>query len=300
MTRASHAQPHMDPRHNAMLKAMGVNTWWAEVALPQEPVPVATAVSERRAPMPLAEAAPSVVSSQPARRPAHPGAPAHTAPSAEPVPAAVTQQGVMALPLVDMRTLEDAVRGCSACGLSGKRRHAVPGVGDTDKPDWLVVGEAPGEEEDRQGLPFVGRAGQLLDRMLAAMGLNREDKVYIANVIKCRPPQNRNPEPDEIAQCTPYLLRQVELLQPRMVLAMGRFAAQTLLSQGSGMSADALRQTPLGKLRGRVHTVHVAGRDYPVVVTYHPAYLLRSPGEKAKAWADLCLAMDAVEAPAQP
>jgi DNA polymerase len=164
-------------------------------------------------------------------------------------------------------------------------------MGDTS-PDWLVVGEAPGEEEDRQGLPFVGRAGQLLDRMLGAMGLRRGQGVYITNVIKCRPPQNRNPEPGEIAQCTPYLLQQVAWLRPRMVLAMGRFAAHTLLAQGGAYPADAVRQMPLGKLRGRVHEVTLAGQRLPLVVTYHPAYLLRSPAEKAKAWEDLCLALD--------
>ena len=285
MTTPPNAWPQLDPRHNAMLKAMGVATWWAEVT-PAPAAPAARPSAERRTPIPREDTPAPVVGR----------APPTSIPASR--PSVVSEQspgGPMTQPLLDMRALGDAVRGCSACGLSGKRRHAVPGMGDANKPDWLVVGEAPGEEEDRQGLPFVGRAGQLLDRMLAAMGLSREEKVYIANVIKCRPPQNRNPEPDEIAQCTPYLLRQVALLQPRMVLAMGRFAAQTLLAHGSGMSADTLRQTPLGKLRGRVHTVHVAGRDYPVVVTYHPAYLLRSPGEKAKAWADLCLAMDAAD-----
>jgi uracil-DNA glycosylase len=159
-------------------------------------------------------------------------------------------------------------------------------------PDWLVVGEAPGEEEDRQGLPFVGRAGQLLDRMLGAMGLQRGQGVYITNVIKCRPPQNRNPEPEEIAQCMPHLLRQIEWLRPTVVLAMGRFAAHALLGEGGAVPAEVLRQTPLGKLRGQVHQVTLAGQRLPLVVTYHPAYLLRSPSEKAKAWDDLCLALD--------
>jgi uracil-DNA glycosylase len=293
---APSAQPRLDPRHNAMLSAMGVATWWDT----EPPTSHTPPVPERRptAVAPVASAA-STAPTAP-QRPTVTPARAVTAPPVSPpaVPRAATPVSLQ--PLLDMRALEEAVRACTACGLSQQRRHAVPGVGDAHQPDWLVVGEAPGEEEDRQGVPFVGRAGQLLDRMLAAMGLTREEKVYIANVIKCRPPQNRNPEPDEVAQCTPYLLRQVELLQPRMVLAMGRFAAQTLLAQGSGMSADALRQIPLGKLRGRVHTIQVAGRSYPVVVTYHPAYLLRSPAEKAKAWADLCLAMDTADAAHQP
>jgi DNA polymerase len=151
---------------------------------------------------------------------------------------------------------------------------------------WMIVGEAPGEQEDKQGLPFVGPAGQLLDAMLAAMGLTREADVYIANVIKCRPPHNRNPEPAEVAQCRPYLQRQIELVQPDLILALGRFAAQTLLA---GVLPD-VDKLPLGKLRGQVYRVD--GR--PVVVSYHPAYLLRSPAEKGKAWADLCLAMEAL------
>ncbi len=173
----------------------------------------------------------------------------------------------------------------------------MPGSGDT-RPDWLLVGEGPGEEEDFQGLPFVGRAGQLLDRMLRAMHLSRAEKVYITNVVKCRPPQNRNPEPAEMDACTPYLLRQVQLLQPRIVLAMGRFAAQTVLSHneaGGTPSAQELQKMPLGKLRGQVFRTVVGGRALPVVVTYHPAYLLRNPAEKAKVWADLCLAMETLE-----
>lgn len=294
---APSARPRLDPRHNAMLSAMGVSTWWDT----EPPTPPTPPVAERRpkAVAPVATAAPTA-STAPQRPTVTPVRAAPTAPPVSPPTVSRAATPASLQPLLDMRALEEAVRACTACGLSQQRRHAVPGVGDGHHPDWLVVGEAPGEEEDRQGVPFVGRAGQLLDRMLAAMGLTREEKVYIANVIKCRPPQNRNPEPDEVAQCTPYLLRQVELLQPRMVLAMGRFAAQTLLAQGSGMSADALRQIPLGKLRGRVHTIQVAGRSYPVVVTYHPAYLLRSPAEKAKAWADLCLAMDTADAAHQP
>jgi uracil-DNA glycosylase family 4 len=167
-------------------------------------------------------------------------------------------------------------------------------MGDPN-PDWLIVGEAPGEEEDRQGLPFVGRAGQLLDRMLQAMRLERGHKVYITNVVKCRPPHNRNPDPAELAQCTPYLLQQLERLRPRVVLAMGRFAAQTLLGHGSELGTEELRTVPLGKLRGRVHPIQHPGGTVPVVVTYHPAYLLRTPADKGKAWADLCLAMETLE-----
>jgi len=146
---------------------------------------------------------------------------------------------------------------------------------------WLVVGEAPGEQEDRQGLPFVGRSGQLLDAMLASVGMSRKSNVYITNVIKCRPPGNRNPKPEEIAACSPYLRRQVNLLKPERIMVVGRFAAQTLLG------TDAT----IGSLRGRVHTFKSDdGRAIPLVVSYHPAYLLRSPLEKARAWQDLRLA----------
>ena len=173
--------------------------------------------------------------------------------------------------------LGQAVAACRACNLCGTRRNTVFGVGDV-QADWLIVGEAPGEQEDLQGEPFVGQAGKLLDNMLRALGLSRHQKVYIANVLKCRPPGNRNPEPDEVAQCEPFLRRQVQLLQPKIIVAMGRFAVQSLLGTG-----DAI-----GKLRGQRH--QYAG--VPVVVTYHPAYLLRNLPDKAKAWADLCLARE--------
>jgi len=175
--------------------------------------------------------------------------------------------------------LREMVSTCTACGLCAGRRHAVFGMGAA-QPRWLVVGEAPGEQEDRQGLPFVGRSGQLLDAMLASVGLSRERDVFIANVIKCRPPGNRNPTPEEIAACRPYLMRQLALLQPERILVVGRFAAQTLLE------TDAT----IGSLRGRVHTLRAEGREIPVVVSYHPAYLLRSPVEKARSWQDLRLA----------
>ncbi len=165
------------------------------------------------------------------------------------------------------------VAPCTRCELAGCRTQTVFGVGDRNA-NWLVVGEAPGAEEDRQGEPFVGRAGQLLNSMLLGIGLKRE-QVYIANVLKCRPPNNRDPRPEEVAQCLPYLERQIALLQPRIMLAVGRIAAQNLLAT----------DTPIGKLRGRLHAFGAA--KVPLVVTYHPAYLLRSPTEKRKAWEDL-------------
>jgi uracil-DNA glycosylase family 4 len=176
---------------------------------------------------------------------------------------------------LDWDTLAARVSVCNRCRLCERRTHAVFGVGDREA-DWMLVGEAPGENEDKQGEPFVGPAGKLLDSMLHAVALSREDNVFIANVIKCRPPGNRNPEPDEVARCEPYLKRQVALVKPKVIVALGRFAANSLLNTDASV----------GSLRGRVH-------DYegvPVIVTYHPAYLLRSLPDKAKAWADLCLA----------
>jgi DNA polymerase len=171
--------------------------------------------------------------------------------------------------------LKQAVPACTACALHKTRTQTVLGVGD-EQADWLLVGEAPGAEEDRLGEPFVGQAGKLLDNMLAAIELKRGDNVYIANVLKCRPPGNRNPEPDEVAKCTPHLQKQIELIRPKLIVAMGRFAAQTLLGT----------EATIASLRGRLH--QYAG--VPLVVTYHPAYLLRNLPDKAKAWQDLVFA----------
>ena len=167
------------------------------------------------------------------------------------------------------------VDACVACGLCRSRRRTVPGVGDTHA-DWLLVGEAPGAEEDAKGEPFVGQAGRLLDNMLAALGLSRGANVYIANVLKCRPPGNRTPEPLETEACRPYLDRQIELIRPRLIVALGKSAATTLLNVDASIAS----------LRGRVHRY----RGVPLVVTYHPAYLLRNLPDKAKAWEDLLLA----------
>ncbi|WP_354682346.1 uracil-DNA glycosylase family protein [Cupriavidus necator] len=173
--------------------------------------------------------------------------------------------------------LDAAVAGCTACGLCQTRTNTVFGVGDR-QAEWMLVGEAPGENEDQQGEPFVGQAGKLLDNMLGSLGLARGRNVFIANVLKCRPPGNRNPEPDEVAQCEPFLRRQIALVKPRVIVVLGRFAAQSLLRT----------TTPIGKLRGTVHTYE----GIPVVVTYHPAYLLRTLTDKARAWEDLCLARE--------
>ncbi|MGO4282097.1 uracil-DNA glycosylase [Cupriavidus sp. RAF20_2] len=182
-----------------------------------------------------------------------------------------------AIAAMDWAALEAAVAECTACGLSDTRTNTVLGVGDR-RAEWMLVGEAPGENEDLQGEPFVGQAGKLLDNMLGALGLARDRNVFIANVLKCRPPGNRNPEPEEVAHCEPFLRRQIALIRPKVIVVLGRFAAQSLLRS----------TTPIGKLRGTVHRYE----GIPVVVTYHPAYLLRTLTDKARAWEDLCLARE--------
>ncbi len=178
---------------------------------------------------------------------------------------------------LDWDGLQAQVAGCTLCELHSSRTQTVFGVGNR-AADWLVIGEAPGKDEDQQGEPFVGRAGQLLNAMLQAIGLKRE-QVYIANILKCRPPNNRDPKPEEVVCCEPYLLRQIALIRPGIILAVGRISAQNLLQT----------DTPIGKLRGKVHRFRDTG--IPLVATYHPAYLLRSPVEKRKAWQDLQLAV---------
>jgi uracil-DNA glycosylase family 4 len=174
--------------------------------------------------------------------------------------------------------LNESIRACTRCELHAGRTQAVCGVGNT-AADWLVVGEAPGADEDEQGEPFVGRAGQLLNEMLRAAGQPRE-QVFIANILKCRPPNNRDPKPAEVDQCLPYLQQQIEMVRPKLILVVGRIAAHNLLKV----------DVPIGKLRGQIH--HYGADNIPVVVTYHPAYLLRSPSQKRKSWDDLMLAMD--------
>ncbi|SPK72066.1 Bacteriophage-type DNA polymerase [Cupriavidus taiwanensis] len=227
--------------------------------------PVAAAVVQAGAPLAAAAAPP------PAREPV---APALVSAA---VPGAAQADREAAIATMDWPALEAAVAGCTACGLCQTRTSTVFGVG-ARQAEWMLVGEAPGENEDLQGEPFVGQAGKLLDNMLGALGLARGRNVFIANVLKCRPPGNRNPEADEAAQCEPFLRRQIALVRPRVIVALGRFAAQSLLRT----------TTPIGKLRGTVH----AYQGIPVVVTYHPAYLLRTLTDKARAWEDLCLARE--------
>jgi DNA polymerase len=184
-----------------------------------------------------------------------------------------TDDRTAAIAAMGWEELQRAIGDCRACGLCQARKQAVPGVGDR-QADWLFVGEGPGAEEDERGEPFVGQAGKLLDAMLAAIELRRGENVYIANAVKCRPPNNRTPEAEETAACWPFLSRQIELLRPKLIVALGRPAAQTLLQAEVKISA----------VRGRL----MAYRDIPLIVTYHPAYLLRNLLDKAKAWEDLC------------
>jgi DNA polymerase len=184
----------------------------------------------------------------------------------------------------DWTALEEAVRTCTHCALHSTRTQTVFGVGNR-RAQWMFVGEAPGADEDRQGEPFVGAAGKLLNAMLAALGLKRE-QVYIANVLKCRPPNNRDPQADEVEHCEPYLIRQIELLQPKLIVALGRHAAHSLLKT----------DLALARLRGQP----LSYQNIPLVVTYHPAYLLRTPSDKRKAWEDLRRARSIIAGSATP
>lgn len=192
----------------------------------------------------------------------------------------VLEERISLIRNADWQTLQTLVSECTACNLAQTRTQTVFGVGDA-QADWLIVGEAPGAEEDKRGEPFVGQAGKLLDNMLAALQLKRGENVFILNVLKCRPPNNRDPQTDEVAQCAPFLKRQLELINPKIIVAVGKFAAHSLLQSDASIAA----------LRGKVHEY----QGVPLVVTYHPAYLLRSPMEKAKAWQDLCLAQSAAK-----
>ncbi len=291
----------LDERQRAMLAEMGIRVWW-----PQAPVsgvadhasavsadPPALASASAHEPVSHVHAAPAAPVGQRPALPTRPSTPSSVPPTAAQSVADALPADAVPLPpgvdQMDWDTLQATVAQCRACGLCKSRRNTVFGVGDRGA-QWMVIGEAPGENEDLQGEPFVGQAGKLLDNMLKAIGLNRavegekdgQQGVYIANTLKCRPPGNRNPEPAELQTCAPYLVRQVALVQPQIILAMGRFAVQSLLQTTE----------PIGKLRGRVHQY----QGVPVVVTYHPAYLLRNPADKAKAWDDLCLALQTLQA----
>ena len=264
-------------RRNQYLQTIGVDVWvsrhptaaYEESASEAAAPPVAQASASETAAVPLA---------QKSGRALHKAEPAVARPSTvsvDVVPAVVPTPVLDVPPTVTTwESLRTEVLACTKCPLHGTRTQGVFGVGSREA-QWLVVGEAPGAEEDRRGEPFVGRAGHLLDAMLKAIGLSRGSNVYIANVLKSRPPGNRDPKPEEVAACLPYLMRQIELLQPRVMLAVGRIAAQNLLAT----------DVPLGRLRGKVH--RFGELNTPLIVTYHPAYLLRTPGDKRKAWEDL-------------
>ena len=282
-------------RQQAQLREMGLRLWQpASAEAAAGPLPTVTMPAATPDALPVAAVTAPPVSTPfsnpiapPAARPA-----AARPPAALVAPVSIIQAAgagaSSAVAGLDWPALREAVAGCRACSLCDSRQQTVFGVGHL-RAHLMVVGEAPGEQEDAQGEPFVGAAGQLLDRMLAALGLSRAEasparQVFIANTLKCRPPRNRNPSPAELAACQPFLARQVALVQPRVILAMGRFAVQSLLGSAA----------PLGQLRGQLHDWH----GVPLVVTYHPAYLLRQPADKARAWEDLCLAASCLDAAA--
>ncbi len=251
-------------RRNQYLEAIGVDLWVPRHGAHDGATATDTATATV-APVPRSSGAVA------------PAVAAHGVLAAEPaiaLAAAAPPESLTPEQVAQWDELRAEVAACTRCVLHSSRTQGVLGVGNR-QADWLVIGEAPGAEEDRRGEPFVGRAGQLLDAMLKAIGLSRETNVYIANVLKSRPPGNRDPKPDEVAACLPYLMRQIALMQPRLILAVGRIAAQNLLRT----------DVPLGRLRGQVH--HFGELNTPLIVTYHPAYLLRSPGDKRKAWEDL-------------
>ncbi|MDD5297079.1 MAG: uracil-DNA glycosylase [Rhodocyclaceae bacterium] len=267
----------MSRRTESTLREMGLAPLWklrvAEEVQPEQPAPPVQAdpaapAAPRNAPKPVAREPDPGPYSPEARgaRLVHSAVPADIAPSA-------ATPGELAG--MDWDALQQSVAECQACGLCKQRRQAVFGVGDR-QADWLFVGEGPGADEDERGEPFVGVAGKLLDAMLAAIHLRRGDNVYIANAVKCRPPGNRTPEVDEAAACFPFLERQIALIRPRLIVALGRPAAQTLLGT----------EVKIGAVRGRL----LDFRGIPLIVTYHPAYLLRNLPDKSKAWEDLCFA----------
>ena len=285
----------LDTRQRAMLQEMGVHVWLPETERPQAPAPSISSASAIEA-----IAASAISAGVTAQKALNPQA---ARPSPAPAPAGATPTE-LAPGVADMDgpALAQAVAVCQACALCSGRRAPVFEPGETApgpnwRADWLVVGDPPDEAEERQGAPFTDAAGQLLDNMLKAVGVSRpgaagstapaSQRAYATNVVKCRTDPARNPTPQELAVCEHFLRREVALVQPKVIVAMGRFAAQTLL-HGSLPEGS---KTPFGKLRGQVYRY----QGIAVVVTYHPTYLLRTPQDKARAWADLCLAMDVIK-----
>jgi DNA polymerase len=269
-----------DPYQTLVLEELGLLPLWVRHDLVEAPppplpttAPTTAPVAAATGPAPYGLTPPplavrdAMVSGPLADRPAAPASVSNEV-EAE----AVRRAGAIAD--MDWQQLQASVAACTACGLCKSRSNTVFGVGNP-AADWLVVGEAPGADEDRQGEPFVGQAGKLLDAMLESVERSRQQNVYILNTLKCRPPQNRNPNPEELALCAPYLHRQIALIQPKVIFAVGRFAVQALLG----------KEASIASLRGQRHDY----RGIPVVVSYHPAYLLRNMPDKIKAWQDLLL-----------
>lgn len=261
----------MSDRRNLILEEMGLTPQWR---LRADHVDNADDAAQNLQPAETVQAQPIAEKSSPAAR-----ASIESIPKAIPVP---PQDGDRRGLIMRMEwpEIKACVASCTECALHQRRNKTVFGVGD-ENADWLFVGEGPGADEDAQGEPFVGQAGKLLDNMLAAIQLKRGANVYIANVVKCRPPQNRNPEPTEALACEPFLHRQIDLIKPKLIIALGKVAATNLLA----------REASIASLRGKVHQY----RGTPLIVTYHPAYLLRSLPEKARAWEDLCFAVDTMQ-----
>jgi DNA polymerase len=260
-------------RQQTFLREMGYTLWQMRQPLPADAVEGLPEHAERL------DAVPPLVAASPATaREAPPSPSPPPPPSSLPaiVPGAPARnERAIAIARMDWQELGEAIRECRACPLCQHRKQAVPGVGDREA-DWLFIGEGPGAEEDRQGEPFVGQAGKLLDAMLTAIGMKRGENVYIANAVKCRPEGHRTPLPGEMTACRPFLLRQIALIEPRLIVLLGKAAVHTILGIDTALAA----------LRRKTHCFG----DIPVVVTYHPAYLLRNLPEKVKAWEDLCLA----------
>ena len=281
----------LDDRHRAMLAEMGVHVWLPSATPAAQPEPMPQAVAEQAPARPVAAPAARVQATTPVR--AEPFDKLRTGPvealqRSRPV-ATAPSGSALDLQTLDWPALVDTAGACQACGLcAGRKNTTLLAPAIAVQCDWMVVGDPPDEDEDRAGQPFAQSAGQLLDNMLKAMGASRNgsgaDGAYVSNVVKCRPPQGRIPQAAELAQCTAYLQREIALVQPKVILAMGRFATQVLLGE-----QPELATLPLGKLRGTVYRY----QGVAVVPTYHPRVLLRAPADKAKAWADLCLAMDA-------
>jgi uracil-DNA glycosylase family 4 len=286
----------LDDRQRAMLLEMGVRVWLPGTAFAKV---AAEAAKPHIAPIPAAPAnftqpPPTLQSPTPVPAPAPRPAPvARGVPASAPALRSAPPAGGL-----DWAGLASAAAACEACGLCAGRKNATLQAAAQPQANWMVVGDPPDEDEDRAARPFVEAPGLLLDNMLKAVGASRSattgdsaHAAYATNVVKCRPPHGRNPQPADLAQCARFLQNEIALVRPKVILAMGRFAIQTLLSEHG-----ALATQPLGKLRGSVY--HYCG--VPVVVTYHPQLLLRNSADKAKAWADLCLAMDAIAAPPSP